>query len=425
MKKIKWQRLLVFICLTLVISTVSGLFIGFYQANAAVDRVHITFGNATTVATNWNNYLSAYNDISKNKEGTGSTQFIAKSDGNGSFDPQIRLYKKNMGYTWKAGDVLQLYFRIDSKTDMTTNPQFKIYVGNTTADFAGEKNIIVVKADEINWNLVGETNDTLQCVQVKIPSTLTVSTINVIRIDIPDAGAYTQCAFRLWDLYMGPSAGGPIKTVSYKYKTKDNAWYTRTELVYKGNKPKNIPTPLPTAVNGTTAYDATEKWLNSSGTVVDVANTAVNADVTYTAQYTTQYQVTFKYRNATNDAWDTKSVWINSGSTPGNQVPTPTTYPQKTGVTHTRERYLDKWNGTATATVKTTKITAPVTYTADYVTQWQIQYSNYRESYDGGQVTTEEWVDNGQKPTKYKGKATYVRNSAGDTQYIIVKMYIL
>ncbi|MBP3412262.1 MAG: hypothetical protein J6K89_03300 [Oscillospiraceae bacterium] len=422
MKKIKWQRLLAFICLTLVISTVSSLFIGFYQAAAAAS-IRITFGSNG----NWQTYFSAYADAAYVTQGGSTTKFQSKetADGatEGSCDPQIKLYKGGMNYKRATNDIIQVKLQIASFTDKTANPgSIKFYLGNTTSDIK-EANAVALK--NVDWSNVGEESSNYQVVEAVIPSTL--STINVMRIDMPDGGTYTQCVFRLVDIYMGPRSGAPYtnanRRVTYSYKNASNTTVTSSELVANGQKPVSVPT-VSTVTSGTTQYAAKNTWTTGSTTGITAAtikNTAVTADITYTAEYTTKYKVTFNYKAQDNTA-TSKSVWIAHNATPGNNVPTPPTNPQTSGTTHTRQRFLGTWGGVATATVKTTKITGAKTYNADYITQWQILYSNYRESYDGGQVTTEEWVDNGQKPTKYKGKDTYVRNAAGDSQHIIVKI---
>ncbi len=211
------------------------------------------------------------------------------------------------------------------------------------------------------------------------------------------------------------------------YKTQYSAFFkyltafsseTTVERWFDEGASHTAPTITTTFQNST---KDTEKRFTKWSPAFATASSG-NKGTTFTAQYDTYYLVTYKYRS-TNASNTSKTEWVKKDTTP-TSVPTLQEYVKGSDTATVRYRFTDKWKkngsstGIATATVKTTKITAVTVYDASYTTQ----YSAFFEFMTGFDVYNtsspkEVWVDSGSTPippnqTSPMGMTLTINNSS-------------
>ncbi len=434
MDRIRTKRssAVVFLALALVLAVALCLFAGLYSADAAQSSLTITFGSNG----NWRTYLDAYTGESASALATNTTiangtyvgprTYYSKEDTKKSVfhvkgtDPGIYIDFSSIdgGITLSDDYVVHVRYAVTSET-------FTLIEGNSPTSYTGASQVyywdtdgklINALADSLTLDLDDNFSD-----HYALVTDSHKKAVSKIRIDIPAIPSTMTCEMdvHIEKIYIGPRSGSPVKKVTYSYRTSAAAMTTSTEYVISGESPVSIPTVYtPARESGANVrYAFKGSWKVGTTANVTTANLktrAITADVTCTAEYTTEYLYHFKkLNNFENNTWTTTDMWVASGTKPA-----PSTPLTINNAAISSRKVFAAWDKTL-ATASSSN--AGTTYTAQYRLEHKVICHNYKSAYQTGYDATapEEWVEDGKSPTKITTLERERKSSDGGARYYL------
>ncbi len=356
MNILKRKRFTAFLSMTLVMIAVVALFAFKLPTQAASAGLTIKF----TTNGNWQQYVdheSPGNSVSYDTTNSDKSKFTVSGS-----DPYINISLSN--YVTAADYIVYVRYAITNLTGATSNPtQAAVYY---------------FKTDETNFHS-GLTYSGSSTPGARYSKVGQAATLNKIRLDIPNNGTFTSLVLHLYEVYIGPPSGSPVK-YTVTFNTDGGSAVADQSIGYNG-KPTNPGTPTKTSTNSK-AYTF-KHWLNTATNATlssaQVASTPITGDTTYKAIYTeaNRYAVTYKKYDGTT----IKTEYVTHGSKP-------TSPPANQTMTNTTETHYE-WAGwkknnagnpLTAAQVKAQTITAATTFQASFNESYQVRFRVYNNN---------------------------------------------